>query len=55
MYVININENLCEGCPVAILSMEDGKATVSGDPSECMGCESCVATCPHEAITVTEM
>jgi NAD-dependent dihydropyrimidine dehydrogenase PreA subunit len=30
------------------------KAEVTGDCSECLGCQACVMTCPVEAITVTE-
>ena len=62
MYVVNIDQNKCDGagecvevCPVAILSLEDGKATVSGDMSECLGCESCVAVCPTGAISIQEV
>jgi ferredoxin len=29
-------------------------AIFSGDPEECVGCESCVTICPSEAITMTE-
>jgi len=62
MYIVSVNQDICEGCgdcidscPVEILSLNDtGKAYVSGDEAECMGCESCVAVCESGAITITE-
>ncbi|WP_081410919.1 4Fe-4S binding protein [Desulfotruncus alcoholivorax] len=34
--------------------MVGDKASVAGDPSDCLGCETCVSVCPNEAITLTE-
>ena len=42
------------GLPGADPGMVGAKAEVTGDAAECMGCQSCVMTCPAEAITVTE-
>lgn len=61
MYVININEETCDGagdcvdaCPASVLEIQDGKAVVvSAD--DCLGCESCVSVCPTGTITVQEM
>ena len=62
MYIVTIDQNACDGagecvevCPVAILTVVDGKSQVTGDMSECLGCESCVAVCPQSAITVQEV
>ncbi len=66
MYIITIDSDKCQGdgecgdvCPVTILAvveMNGKKLTiVQGNPDDCMGCGSCVATCKHEAITVQEM
>ncbi|MCL4464954.1 MAG: 4Fe-4S dicluster domain-containing protein [Chloroflexi bacterium] len=62
MYIVNINLDACDGagecvevCPVAILSVVDGKSQVTGDMAECLGCESCVAVCPQQAITIQEV
>jgi formate hydrogenlyase subunit 6/NADH:ubiquinone oxidoreductase subunit I len=45
-------------CPSKAFSLEelDGKlvAVFSIDPGKCIGCESCVAVCETEAITVQE-
>ncbi len=65
MYVITIDATKCQGdgdcgdvCPVTILSLVemDGKqiTQVTGNPDDCLGCNSCVATCTHEAIAVVE-
>ena len=61
MYLVTVNEDKCNGCgecveacPVDILAMVDGKASVE-DSSECLGCESCEAVCPTEAVKVQEM
>lgn len=66
MYVITIDPDKCQGdgdcndpCPVTILSVTEvnGKkiTVVQGNIDDCLGCMSCVTTCTHEAITVTEM
>jgi len=47
-------------CPSELFTLQTdevaGKkiAIFSGDPEECVGCESCVDMCPEEAITMTE-
>ena len=66
MYIITIDPDKCEGdgdcnevCPVTILAVVEvnGKkiTVVQGSPDDCMGCDSCVTTCTHDAITVTEV
>lgn len=62
MYVVFIDDELCNGCnscaescPARILSFVDEKTIVSGDATECMGCEACVSVCESGAITITEM
>jgi Fe-S-cluster-containing hydrogenase component 2 len=34
--------------------MVEGKAEVTGDSSECLGCESCVIVCAAEGVTLQE-
>ncbi len=62
MYVITIDTSKCLGdgdcvdaCPATILSLVDGKASVTGDPNECLGCEACSSNCQGEAITVQDL
>ncbi len=62
MYVITIDQSKCTGdgdcvdaCPVTILGLVDGKATLTGDPAECLGCEACSSGCVGEAITVQDL
>ena len=52
-----IDRDLCTGCglcvevcPARTLSLEDGKAVVTGDRS--LNCGHCQAVCPTGAITV---
>jgi NAD-dependent dihydropyrimidine dehydrogenase PreA subunit len=65
MYIVTIDIEKCKGCgdcvencSMQVLSLveEDGKmvATFDGDPSECIGCLSCEASCQEGAIVVTE-
>jgi Fe-S-cluster-containing dehydrogenase component len=48
----------CEGtpcvtiCPTEAISVRDD-GIVLMEPRECIGCEACVAACPHDAIAVT--
>ncbi|MDP8257817.1 MAG: 4Fe-4S binding protein [Candidatus Aadella gelida] len=37
-----------EGCPVQVLTIENGKAVVS---AECIDCGLCISQCPVEAIS----
>jgi len=62
VYLVEIDPELCSGCgqcveacPAQILGLgEDGKAEVSGDPTECLGCESCTVICEQGAVKVQE-
>jgi ferredoxin len=61
MFIVAIDEELCTGCdecaagcPVEILTFENGKTYVTGDEAECMGCDACTTVCDSGAITVTE-
>lgn len=61
MYTVEIDAEKCQGCgdcceacPATILELVDGKATVTGDLADCLGCETCVASCEHDAVTLTE-
>ena len=65
MYIIKVDVQKCQGdgdcvdtCPSTIFKLEEvaGKkiAIVSGNPDDCLGCESCVSICPGSAITITE-
>jgi len=61
MYTVTIDAEKCQGCgeccdacPAAILTLVDGKAAVTGDPSDCLGCETCVASCEHDAVALKE-
>lgn len=60
MYLVTVDAAKCDGCgecveacPVDVLEMVDGKASVTD--AECLGCESCVAVCSNEAVTVQEL
>ena len=62
MFIISINDDTCEGCgecantcPASIISMEDDKASVTGDLTECLGCESCVSVCTSGSVTMQEV
>ncbi|MHB8918492.1 MAG: 4Fe-4S dicluster domain-containing protein, partial [Desulfocucumaceae bacterium] len=46
MYTVIVDRDKCEGCgecvdncPASILEMVDGKADVTGDLADCLGCE----------------
>ena len=60
MYTVTVDKEKCDGkgecvdtCPVGVFELQDGKSEpVNMD--ECLGCESCIAVCPNDAITVTE-
>lgn len=61
MYMVTVNKEKCDGdgacanaCPQAVFNMVDGKS----DPenmSECINCETCIESCPQQAITITEI
>ena len=62
MYIISIDADACDGCgqcaencPVNLLSMEGSKAVVTGEPTECMGCEACTSVCPEGACHIQEI
>ena len=53
---VKIDKETCIGCgacvdvcPVAALSMKDGKAEC--DEATCIDCGACIATCPVQAIS----
>jgi NAD-dependent dihydropyrimidine dehydrogenase PreA subunit len=31
------------------------KETKVANPADCLGCESCIAVCPEEAVTILEI
>ncbi len=41
-------------CPVNVFEAEDNEVVVA-NPADCLGCESCIAVCPEEAITLQEI
>lgn len=62
MFMITIDNSNCDGCgecidpcPVQLLELVDGKAQVTGEPTECMGCETCVIICPQGCYTLQEL
>lgn len=61
MFMITIDNTNCDGCgeciacPVQLLEMVDGKAEVTGEPTECMGCETCTTVCPNGCYTLQEL
>jgi NAD-dependent dihydropyrimidine dehydrogenase PreA subunit len=59
MYVVSVDENVCNGCgacvsacPAQVFEFEGGKSVATD--LECLGCMSCIAICPVEAIKVDE-
>ena len=61
MFVVTIREEACVGCgecaetcPSQIIEMVEGKARVTGDAAECLGCESCVIVCAANGVTMDE-
>ncbi len=61
MYLVTIDNEHCDGCgqcatscPSQIISMVEGRAQVTGDASECLGCESCVIVCARGGVSVQE-
>ncbi|NLO02481.1 MAG: 4Fe-4S binding protein [Bacteroidales bacterium] len=62
MFVVTIDEDTCggcglcaEGCPARILGFNGEKAFISGDETECMGCEACITVCESGAISIMEI
>ncbi len=66
MFIVTVDPDLCEACGDCIetcpygsfeMTETDGKehAEFVGGDDDCIGCESCVAVCPTEAITLMEM
>jgi len=49
----NGGEECLEACSTGVFGMQDGKAVPLAD-KECLGCESCMAVCDENAITVTD-
>jgi NAD-dependent dihydropyrimidine dehydrogenase PreA subunit len=41
-------------CPADVFEVRDGEVLVA-NPADCIGCESCIAVCREEAITVMEI
>lgn len=61
MFVVTISDEACVGCgecadtcPSQIIEMVEGKASVTGDTAECLGCQSCVIVCAVEGVMVEE-
>ena len=61
MFLVTINDEVCTGCgecaescPAQIITVVDSKAQVTGDQSECLGCESCVIVCSIHGIEMQE-
>ena len=40
-------------CPAGVY-VKEGNKTVVKNPSDCIGCKACEASCPEKAITVKE-
>ena len=61
MFTVSVDAGCCSGCgeclaacPASMFEMEDGKATVTGSPEDCLGCETCVVSCESDAVRVQE-
>lgn len=62
MYKLTIDTAKCEGdgdcvdaCPVTLIALVEGKAVVTGDMTECLGCEACTTTCTHDALVLQDI
>ncbi|HNX27994.1 MAG TPA: 4Fe-4S binding protein [Syntrophomonadaceae bacterium] len=62
MFVVSIDEEICTGCnlcaescPARILEFNGEKTYVTGDATECMGCEACISVCESGAVSVMEI
>lgn len=61
MWIVTVDNEKCTGegkcaeiCPVEVFKVEGDKC-VPFQADLCEGCESCIAECPNEAITLKEM
>lgn len=61
MFFITIRSEACDGCgkcaescPSQIIGLVNGVAQITGDPSECLGCESCVIICEKKLIKLED-
>ena len=68
MVKVNINENLCKGCEMCVISCPKkiialNRTKINGkgyhpahitDPENCIGCGSCAVMCPDVVITMEE-
>jgi Fe-S-cluster-containing hydrogenase component 2 len=61
MFMVTINSEVCTGCgqcaescPAQIITMVDSRAQVSGDVSECLGCQSCTIVCSVGGVAIDE-
>ncbi len=60
MFIVRVDYDRCDGdaacadiCPSDVFVIKDGKSYPE-NAADCTGCESCVAECEQNALTITE-
>ena len=61
MFMPRIDSEKCNQCGECIdvcptdVFKKDGDETIVADPADCIGCDSCIAVCEQEAVSIGEI